>query len=114
MEKGKKTIGDHSGSMQKVVRTPPKTAQAREDQLIAMAYDRVEDRIRNNQATGPELVHFLKLGSSKGKLEKDILEQEKELVSAKTQSLRSQQSTEELYNKVLEAMKSYSGSDLNE
>lgn len=79
-----------------------------------MAYDRVEDRIRNNQATGPELVHFLKLGSSKGKLEKDILEQEKELVSAKTQSLRSQQSTEELYNKVLEAMKSYSGSDLNE
>lgn len=114
MEKGKKTVGSHEGSTQKLQRTPPKTAQAREDQLIAMAYDRVEDRIRNNQATGPELVHFLKLGSSKGKLEKDILEQEKELVSAKTQSLRSQQSTEELYNKVLEAMKSYSGSDLNE
>ena len=114
MEKGKKTVGSHEGSMQKLQRTPPKTAQAREDQLIAIAYDRVEDRIRNNQATGPELVHFLKLGSSKGKLEKDILEQEKELVSAKTQSLRSQQTTEELYTKVLEAMKSYSGSDLNE
>ena len=114
MEKGKNTIGNHSGSAAKVVRTPPKTAQAREDQLIAMAYDRVEDRIRNNQATGPELVHFLKLGSSKGKLEKDILEKERELVSAKTQSLRSQQTTEELYTKVLEAMKSYSGSDSDE
>lgn len=109
MAKGKKTIDEEPETSNNFYRTPPRTAQAREDQLIAMAYDRVEERIRNNQATGPELVHFLKMGSAKGRLEKEILEKERELVTAKTEALHAQKRIEELYSKAIAAMKSYSG-----
>ena len=109
MVKGNETTKDVEVSEPKVERLPAKSAQAREDQLIAMAYNRVEERIRNNEATGPELVHFLKLGSTKGRLEKDILEKERELVTAKTEALRAQRQVEELYAQAIEAMKSYGG-----
>ena len=109
MAKGKKTIEEPSETGNNFPYSRPRTAQAREDQLIAMAYDRVEERIRNNQATGPELVHFLKMGSAKGRLEKEILEKERELVTAKTEALHAQKRIEELYSKAIAAMKSYSG-----
>lgn len=109
MVKGKNTIDEPQKSYSEPTISPAKSAEAREAQLIAMAYNRVEDRIRNNQATGPELVHFLKMGSSKGRLEKDILEKEKELMAAKTEALRAQKRVEELYSQAIEAMKSYGG-----
>ena len=68
-------------------RKPATSAQAREDQLIAMAYDEVERRISEGIATGPELVHFLRMGSPKAKLEKELLERELELTTAKTENI---------------------------
>jgi hypothetical protein len=85
------------------------TQDAKESQLIALAYEAAEERIRNGTATSQEIVHFLKLGSTKAKVEKDILELQKELIVAKTESLRAQRRYEELFSEALEAMKSYSG-----
>jgi hypothetical protein len=52
------------------------------------------------------------MGSLKGKLEKEILEREKQLLEAKTAQIESQKNVEELYAKAIEAMKSYgSGTD---
>jgi hypothetical protein len=103
MAKGKK---DFTDNVKRPV-APATSPQAREDQLIAMAYDEVERRISEGIATGPELVHFLRMGSPKGKLEKEILEREKQLLEAKTQAIESQKNVEELYAKAIEAMKSY-------
>lgn len=111
MANGKNTMNERSETLSQPSKTHAKTEKGREDELIALAYNRVEERIRNNQATGPELVHFLKLGSTKGRLEQEILEKEKELVAAKTENLRGQKNVEELYTKAIEAMKSYSGGD---
>lgn len=94
-------------------RKPATSAQAREDQLIAMAYDEVERRISEGIATGPELVHFLRMGSPKAKLEKELLERELELTTAKTENIKSQKKIEELYANAIEAMKSY-GSNSDE
>lgn len=106
-----KTKKDSTSKVQRPL-APARTPQAREDQIIAMAYDAVEQRIANGTATGPELVHFLRMGSPKGKLEKEILEREKQLLEAKTAQIESQKNVEELYAKAIEAMKSYgSGSD---
>lgn len=115
MANGKKTMNALSETLEELPKTHSRTAKGREDELIALAYNRVEERIRNNQATGPELVHFLKLGSTKGRLEQEILEKEKELVTAKTENLRGQKNVEELYAKAIDAMKSYgydSGDDI--
>ena len=109
MAKSKK---DSKDSVKRPI-APAATPQAREDQLIAMAYDAVEQRISQGIATGPELVHFLRMGSPKGKLEREILEREKQLLEAKTSAIESQKNVEELYAKAIEAMKSY-GSSNNE
>ena len=86
---------------------PATSPEARENQLIALAYDLVEQRLRDGTATSQETTHFLKLGSTKERLEKEILEKQKELITAKTESLYSQKRIDELYANAIEAMKSY-------
>lgn len=90
-------------------RPPATTPQAREDQLISMAYDLVEQRIRDGSATGAELVQLLKWGSSKERLEKELLERDLELKQAKTEALQSAKRIEELYDEAIKAMRSYGG-----
>lgn len=88
---------------------PALTPEARESQLISLACDLVEQRLRDGTATSQETVHFLRLGSTKERLEKDILRKQKELLEAKTESLKSAQRVEELYTNALKAMREYSG-----
>lgn len=90
---------------------PGTTPESRENQLISLAYDLVEQRMLDGTATSQETVHFLKLGSTKERIEKEILERQKDLITAKTDSMRSSKRTEEFYQKVLDYMKLYSGRD---
>jgi hypothetical protein len=87
----------------------PTTPEARENQLIALAVDLAEKQILEGTASSQVISHFLKLGSTKERLEKDILEKQKELITAKTEAIQSQKKTEELYKNALSAMRSYSG-----
>lgn len=87
---------------------PADTPEARESQLIALAMDLAEQHLCDGTATSQEITHFLKLGSSKERTEKEILELQKDLITAKTEALRSQRRTEELFAAAIEAFKSYS------
>ena len=88
---------------------PAKTPEAKENQLISMAFDLAEKKIIDGTASSQVITHFLKLGSTKEKIEKEILEQQKELITAKTEALRSQKRIEDLYANALNAMRRYSG-----
>lgn len=88
---------------------PALTPEARENQLISLAYDLVEQRLLDGTAKAQETVHFLKLGSTKERIEKEILERQKELITAKTEAIQSAKRVEELYENALNAMKIYSG-----
>ena len=88
---------------------PALTPEARENQLIALAIDLVEQRLRDGSASSQETTHFLKLASSKSRIEKEILEKQKDLISAKTEALQSAKRIEELYTDAISAMKRYSG-----
>ena len=90
---------------------PGRTIESRENQLISMAYDLAEKRIRQGTATSQEVTHFLKLGSSQAQLEKVKLERENQLLKAKTDSLASQKVVEELYSNAIKAFRTYSGQD---
>lgn len=90
---------------------PGKTIEARENQLISLAYDLVEERIRKKTATSQEVTAFLKAGSVQTQLEKTKLKQDIELLAAKTESLKSQKRVEELYAKAMSAFRTYSGQD---
>lgn len=88
---------------------PAATPEARENQMIAMAYDLVEERLLAGTASPSETTHFLRLGSTKERVEKEILELQKELIAAKTEALQSSRRTEELYENAMTAFKLYSG-----
>ncbi len=90
-------------------RPPAKTPEARENQMISLAMDLVEKRLMNGSASSQETTHFLKLGSIKERIEKEILEKQKDLIIAKTESIQSAKRIEELYINALNAMRSYSG-----
>ena len=88
---------------------PAISPEARVNQLIALAYDVVEQRLRDNTATSQETSTLLKLGTEKAKLEKEKLERENMLLKAKTESIESARTSEELYAKAIKAMSEYSG-----
>lgn len=90
---------------------PALSPEARENQMISLAVDLAEQQLREGTASSQVITHFLKLGSTKEKLEQEILEKQKELLSAKTEQIKSGKVTEELYREALSAMREYSGGD---
>ena len=93
---------------------PALSAEARENQLISLAVGLAEKQLREGTASSQVISHYLKLGSTKEKIEKEILEKQKELIVAKTQSLQSAKRIEELYENALIAMRNYSGVEAND
>lgn len=89
---------------------PALTPEARENQLISLAMDLAEQQLRDGTASSQLITEFVKRGSTKARLEQEILEEQKELIEAKTKSLQSAQRIEELYANALEAMRNYRGS----
>lgn len=88
---------------------PALSPEARENQLISLATDLAEQQLREGTASSQVISHFLKLGSTKEKIEKEILEKQKELISAKTEALQSAKRVEELYADAISAMRKYNG-----
>ena len=90
-------------------RRPALSPEARENQLISLAVDLVEQRLLDGSASSQETTHFLKLGSMKNQLEMEKLREENKLLQAKTESIQSAKRVEELYAEAINAMRRYSG-----
>ena len=88
---------------------PATTPDGRENQLISLATELAERRLREGTATAAEVVHFLRLGSSREKLEQERLRHENALTEAKANDLASRRGAEDLYSKALNAFRAYSG-----
>ena len=82
---------------------------ARENQLISYATNLAEKQLMEGTASSQVIVHYLKLGSSKERLEKRLLEEQVKLAEAKTELIQSTQKMEQLYADAIEAMRRYSG-----
>lgn len=88
---------------------PALTPSGRESQLISLAMDLVEQRLRDGTATSQEVVHFLKLGSPRNRLEEEKLQKEIALLNAKKDNLESMERQEEKFNEAIKAFGIYSG-----
>lgn len=88
---------------------PALTPESRENQMIALAIDLAEKQLRDGSASSQVITHYLKLGSTKERIEKEILKKQKDLIEAKTQSLQSAKRMEELWTDAIAAFKKYSG-----
>ena len=105
MAKAKKT--DSAKTTRKI--RPALTPEARENQMIALAVDLVEQRLIDGTASSQETTHFLKLGSMKNRLEMEKLQEENRLLKARTEALQSAKRVEELYSEAIKAKRRYSG-----
>lgn len=88
---------------------PALTPEAREQQLISLAVDLAEQQLLDGTASSQVLTHYLKLGSTREKLERERLEEENKLLRAKVDAIKSAEKQEELYAQALKAMSRYSG-----
>lgn len=90
---------------------PGLTPESRENQLISLAIDLAEKQLREGTASSQVISHFLKLGSTTNMLEKETLKKNLDLITAKTDAIKSGKVVEELYTNALAAMRKYSGNN---
>lgn len=98
---------DVSGPSKKI--RPALTPEARENQLISLAVDLAEQQLRDGTASSQVITHYLKLGTTRERLEKELLEREVELKKAKTEAIQSAERIEKLYSEAITAMRNYGG-----
>lgn len=90
---------------------PAKTPEARENQMISLAVDLAEKQLLNGTASAQVITHYLKLATTKSRLENEKLVKENEFLGAKAEALKSQQRMESVYEDAIAAMRMYSGAD---
>lgn len=87
------------------------TPEERENQLISMAVDLAERQLQDGTASAQVISLYLKLGSSREKLEQERLEKENQLLDVKREMMASAKRVEEMYGAALNAMRSYAGQE---
>lgn len=101
-----KRVGSNSpDSNRPLARTP----EERENQLIQAAVDLAERQLRAGEASAQVITHYLKLGSSRERLEQKRLENEVALLQTKREVMESEKRVENLIADALQAMRVYSG-----
>jgi hypothetical protein len=90
-------------------RKPASTEEGRENQLVSLTMDLAEKQLADGTASSQVMTHFLKLGSSRERLEQERLRRENELLESKVEMMASARRIEELYEAALNAMRLYSG-----
>lgn len=105
MARAKKTASESSPRKMRPALSP----EARENQLISLAVDLAERQLQEGTASSQVITHYLKLGSTRERLEREKLEEENRLLKARTEALESSKRVEELYADAIKAMRNYGG-----
>ena len=88
---------------------PALNPEAREQQMIALAVNLAEQQLLDGTASSQVITHYLKLGATRERLEKEKLIEEIKLQRAKTEAIKSSKRSEELMEEAIKAFREYSG-----
>lgn len=83
--------------------------ERREQELISLAEDLAEKKIREGTASSQLILHYLKIGTTRERLEKERIREDTKLRRAKTENLETAKRVEELYNDAIKQFGRYSG-----
>ena len=104
--------------MAKAVKTSrtrtPLTPEARENLMISLAMDLAEQQLRDGTASSQLITEFVKRGSTKARIEKELLEKQRDLAAAKADAIKAADRLEELMKEATKAMRRYQGMDEEE
>lgn len=88
---------------------PARDPEVRENQLIALAVDLAEKKLRDGTASSQIITTLLNLATTKYKLEMKRIESDIRLKESKAKSLLDSEDLKELYAGAIDAMRSYRG-----
>jgi hypothetical protein len=88
---------------------PATSIKERQDQMISLAVDLAEEKLRDGTASSQIITHYLELATTKELLKEDIMKEQKNLLKAKIEAVESHKEIEKLYSEALNAMREYSG-----
>jgi hypothetical protein len=88
-------------------RPPATTAKAREDEIVNKAINLAEKQIEEGTVSSQVLSHYVKLGSSRERLEQEKLQKENELLVVKKETMEAAQRLESLFEEAISAMQEY-------
>lgn len=83
----------------------------REQQMISLAVDLAEQQLIDGTASSQLITHYLKLATTREKIEQETMLANQKLIKAKVESLESASRIEELYSEAISAMKRYGGNE---
>lgn len=89
---------------------PALSPESKENRLIHLATNLAEKQLMEGTAAPSVINHFLKLATSRERLEQEILEKQAKLIEAKASNLAESKDAEKLAKAAIEAMKNYSSS----
>lgn len=90
-------------------RPAAKTPEAREQQLVSLAFDLAEKQLAEGTASAQVITHYLKIGSVRDKYELEKIKQETKLLDAKIEDINNAQDMKALYAEAMSAFAGYSG-----
>lgn len=90
---------------------PARTPEARENQLINLAVDLAEKKLRDGTASSQIITTLLNLATTKTQLEMEKIRSDLRVSDAKIKQIETQQTSSELYEEALAAFKTYSGNN---
>ena len=94
--------------MDRAITTPPVTDESQENKLVSLAFRQAQAQLEERTASSQVVTHFLKLGSTKAKIELENLQLQNKLLEEKILAERSGQELNNMLGEVLDALKSYS------
>lgn len=114
--KPKKTYDSEMVPDNEVAKRLPRarTPEARESQLVALAYDLAEKQLIAGTASSQVMSHLLKIGSTREKAELYKLKQDTLLTEAKVKDLANVEEMKVLYTNAMDAMRGYKGEETSD
>ena len=98
------------GRPRKVAQTP----EAREQEMINLAMNEAERRLRDGTAPAPLVMMLAKQGLGRERLERKRLEEENTLLRAKVEQIETSQQSNEKLDRVYRALRTYQGHEVEE
>ena len=97
--------------MAKRNQTPARTVEGRQNQLINLAVEEAERRLKNGTASSQIITTLLKWASTKAELELEKLRTDIQLSKAKEKEIEEKSTSSKIYEEALEAFRSYKPSN---
>lgn len=89
-----------------------KSPEAIEQEMISLAVKQAKHQLENMTAPASTVNYYLKLGSSRERIEREVIQNQATLLQAKADSIEEGKSEKQAYLDAIEAIKNYGGSKL--